>query len=84
METSLPSAIFDLQQLNELETEFYTPFIKQFEGFKIHEIAYILQLPVATVKLRIRLARRVLGYHLDSFKSDQKIALNGSVGLNFF
>lgn len=64
-----------LQNLNVLETEFYTPFIKYFEGFNYHEIAHILELPVATVKLRIKLARKVLGNHLDTYMSDNSIQL---------
>lgn len=66
------------QELNILETEFYIPFIKYFEGFNYQEIAHILQIPVETVKLRIKLARKVLGNHLHSFQHDYKVALNTS------
>jgi len=57
------------QNLTILETEFYIPFIKSFEGFNHQEIAYILQLPVSTVKLRIKLARKVLSNHLNNYVS---------------
>jgi hypothetical protein len=66
------------QQLNVFETEFYIPFIKHFEGFSYHEIAHILQIPVETVKLRIKLARKVLGNHLDSFQTHYKVNISTS------
>ena len=65
-----------LQNLNILETEFYIPFIKSFEGFRHHEIAHILQIPVSTVKLRIKLARKVLSNHLNTYVSDNIEPLN--------
>ena len=70
MENSTLQPQQELQNLNILETEFYIPFIKSFEGFNPKEIAYILQLPVSTVKLRIKLARKVLSNRLDTYVSD--------------
>lgn len=64
------------QEVNIFETEFYIPFVKHFEGFNANEIAHILQLPVETVKLRIKLARRVLGNQLQSFQHDYVLNLN--------
>lgn len=66
------------QELNTLETEFYIPFIKYFEGFNPHEIAHILQIPVETVKLRIKLARKVVGNHLLSFQNEYKVNLDST------
>lgn len=63
-------------ELNVLETEFYKPFVKHFEGFDHYEIAHMLELPVATVKQRIKLARKVLHTNFNIFQSDFKINLN--------
>ncbi|TDO21677.1 RNA polymerase sigma factor [Pedobacter duraquae] len=46
--------------LEKLQPEYYTPFIKYFEGFKYHEIADELQIPIGTVKTRIHVARQLL------------------------
>jgi len=46
--------------LKKLQPEYYTPFIKYFEGFKYHEIAEELQIPIGTVKTRIHVARQLL------------------------
>jgi hypothetical protein len=68
----------NMQELNAFETEFYIPFVKHFEGFNNSEIAHILQIPVETVKLRIKLARKVLGNHLESYQNHHKLSLNPS------
>jgi RNA polymerase sigma factor (sigma-70 family) len=46
--------------LKNLPSTFYVPFIKYFEGFKYHEIAEELGIPIGTVKTRIHYARQVL------------------------
>jgi len=46
--------------LNQLSPEYYIPFIKFFEGFKYHEIAEELNIPLGTVKTRIHVARQLL------------------------
>lgn len=46
--------------LNNLSDAYLIPFIKYFEGFKYHEIAEELNIPIGTVKTRIFMARRML------------------------
>lgn len=40
------------------------PFVRHFEGFKYHEIAEELNLPIGTVKTRIHVARKLLKEYL--------------------
>lgn len=49
--------------LSTLSKVYYTPFMMYFEGFKYHEIAEELALPIGTVKTRIHGAR----LHLKKF-----------------
>ena len=44
--------------MEALPSVYYIPFIKHFQGFKYHEIAQELQLPIGTVKTRIHEARK--------------------------
>jgi RNA polymerase sigma factor (sigma-70 family) len=46
--------------LEKLQPEYYIPFIKYFEGYKYHEIADDLKIPIGTVKTRIHVARQIL------------------------
>lgn len=46
--------------LDKLQPEYALPFLKYFEGFKYHEIAEELNIPIGTVKTRIHMARQVL------------------------
>ena len=46
--------------LEKLQPEYYTPFIKYFEGYKYHEIADELNITIGTVKTRIHVARQIL------------------------
>lgn len=59
--------------LAKLQPEYYAPFLKYFEGFKYHEIAVQLGIPIGTVKTRIHLARQLLKkklkMHQDSLSS---------------
>lgn len=43
-----------------LKPEYATPFLRYFEGYKYHEIAIQLCIPIGTVKTRIFLARQAL------------------------
>ena len=55
---------FVMEDINKamakLQPEYSVPFLKYFEGFKYHEIADELNIPIGTVKTRIHLARQVL------------------------
>lgn len=51
----------DIDKALSLTEEIYrTPFLMYFKGFKYHEIAVELDLPIGTVKNRIHIARKVL------------------------
>jgi len=54
-----------LQKLNPL---CLIPFIKYFEGYKYHEIAAELDIPIGTVKTRIHEARKYLKKDLKMYK----------------
>jgi RNA polymerase sigma factor (sigma-70 family) len=58
--------------LRSLQPEYYTPFIKYFEGFKYHEIAEELQIPIGTVKTRIHVARQLLKKQLSAYSLLEK------------
>lgn len=58
--------------LAKLEPECYIPFIKYFEGFKYHEIAEELGIPIGTVKTRIHVARQVLKSNLKMYSDEYK------------
>lgn len=55
-----------------LSTEYYTPFIKYFEGYKYHEIADMLNIPIGTVKTRIHVARQLLKSNLKIYNQEFK------------
>ena len=59
-----PESAFSSMEIKDaicaLETEYSTPFMMYFEGFKYKEIAEELNLPIGTVKSRIFIARRKL------------------------
>jgi RNA polymerase sigma-70 factor (ECF subfamily) len=51
----------DIEKALELTEEMYRlPFLMYFQGFKYHEIAEELNLPIGTVKNRIHIARKDL------------------------
>lgn len=47
--------------------ENYEPFIRYFEGYKYHEIAKELNIPIGTVKTRIHAARKFLKKQLKPY-----------------
>ena len=58
--------------LNKLPEEYYIPFSMYFEGFKYHEIADHLSIPIGTVKTRIHVARKLLKKSLKPYDSGVK------------
>jgi RNA polymerase sigma-70 factor (ECF subfamily) len=58
----------DIQSaLAKIDSMYRVPFMLYFEGFKYHEIAEELDLPIGTVKNRIFMARRDLKNHLHMY-----------------
>ena len=56
--------------LSTLQPEYYVPFMKYFEGYKYHEIAEMLDIPIGTVKTRIHVARQILKKYLKTYSKD--------------
>lgn len=52
-----------------LSEEYYVPFTMYFEGYKYHEIAVHLDIPIGTVKTRIHVARKMLKKTLRPYSS---------------
>jgi RNA polymerase sigma-70 factor (ECF subfamily) len=48
------------KKIDILESEYRTPFLMHFEGFKYKEISEKLHIPIGTVKSRIFFARKKL------------------------
>jgi RNA polymerase sigma-70 factor (ECF subfamily) len=46
--------------IDKLDEAYRTPFLMHFRGFKYHEIAEKLDIPIGTVKNRIHIARKEL------------------------
>nr|WP_068891168.1 RNA polymerase sigma factor [Pedobacter panaciterrae] len=53
--------------LKMLPYDYYYPFIRFFEGYKYHEIAQELNIPIGTVKTRIHGARIILKKNLKMY-----------------
>jgi RNA polymerase sigma factor (sigma-70 family) len=53
--------------LNKLEEAYLSPFMMYFSGFKYHEIAISLDIPIGTVKNRIHIARKELKHQLPMY-----------------
>lgn len=62
---------FALRDINraieKLDDAYKTPFMMHFRGFKYHEIAEKLQIPIGTVKNRIHIARKELKHVLKTY-----------------
>jgi RNA polymerase sigma factor (sigma-70 family) len=48
------------QAIEDLDEVYKTPFMLHYQGFKYHEIADQLEIPIGTVKNRIHIARKIL------------------------
>ena len=46
--------------INRLDEVYKSPFLMHYRGFKYHEIAIKLNIPIGTVKNRIHIARKLL------------------------
>jgi RNA polymerase sigma factor (sigma-70 family) len=53
--------------MGKLQPEYSVPFLKYFEGYKYHEIAEELNIPIGTVKTRIHVARQSLKLQLKMY-----------------
>jgi len=53
--------------IDKLPLNLKKPLTMNFKGFKYHEIAAILDIPIGTVKTRIFVARRILREELSSY-----------------
>lgn len=53
--------------LDHIPESYSIPFISYFEGYKYHEIAENLQIPLGTVKTRIHVAREMLKKYLKTY-----------------
>lgn len=55
------------QAIEQLDESLKTPFLMHFRGFKYHEIAERLHIPIGTVKNRIHIARKELKHKLSMY-----------------
>lgn len=55
--------------LAQTDAVFRVPFLMYFEGYKYHEIAEHLEIPIGTVKNRIHIARKFLKAKLSVYSS---------------
>jgi len=53
--------------IEKLDDAYKIPFLMHFRGFKYHEIADKLDIPIGTVKNRIHIARKELKYKLKTY-----------------
>lgn len=53
--------------IEALNYAYKTPFMMYFKGYKYHEIAEILDIPIGTVKNRIHIARKMLKESLKNY-----------------
>lgn len=75
---NLSESKFVMEDINKamekLQPEYAIPFLKYFEGFKYHEIAEELDIPLGTVKTRIHMARQILKTQLKMYQEQLKTA----------
>jgi RNA polymerase sigma-70 factor (ECF subfamily) len=55
--------------IEKLNHTYKTPFLMHFKGYKYHEIADILCIPIGTVKNRIHIARKELKDDLVAYQN---------------
>jgi len=61
-------ALADIHQaVDQLEEVYKVPFLMHFRGFKYHEIAEQLSIPIGTIKNRIHIARKELKERLTTY-----------------
>ncbi len=60
------------RSLNSLSEDYKIPFNMYFEGYKYHEIADYLNIPIGTVKTRIHVARKLLKSQLKPYERNVK------------
>lgn len=60
--------------LANLPSVYAVPFLRYFEGYKYHEIAKELDIPIGTVKTRIHMARQALKNQLKMYSSSNYIS----------
>lgn len=64
--------------MSNLSDDYYVPFTMYFEGYKYHEIADHLGIPIGTVKTRIHVARKSLKKSLRPYGMETgKLAIVG-------
>lgn len=64
--------------MDNLSDDYYVPFSMYFEGFKYHEIADYLRIPIGTVKTRIHVARKLLKKALKPYAMEgRRLAIAG-------
>ncbi|MCU0353390.1 MAG: RNA polymerase sigma factor [Cytophagales bacterium] len=72
MTQNLAYSTFALEDINDalesLDEVYRMPFVMYFRGFKYHEIAQKLQIPIGTVKNRIHIARKELKDSLKTYE----------------
>lgn len=56
-----------------LQPEYSGPFLRYFEGYKYHEIAEELNIPIGTVKTRIHMARQFLKGQLKMYNNSLEL-----------
>lgn len=63
-------ALEDINEaVNDLNEAYKVPFMMHFRGFKYHEIAERLRIPIGTVKNRIHIARKELKTKLKQYSN---------------
>lgn len=55
--------------INNLQNDYKIPFVMHFRGYKYHEIAVQLDIPIGTVKSRIFLARKELKSRIKQYEN---------------